>query len=112
MKEENIDSHRDLFTSLKDLETTLKEPEQPAAITPTSTEWPVLSGSQESSLPAGSIQPGQTPNNKNSLATLVVCTIRRKMAEEHERERVGKYAPYFQGKYHLAYLGHGGGRGI
>ena len=56
MEEENINSHRDIFTILKDLEATPKEPEQLVTITPT--EWPVLPGSQELSLPASSMQPG------------------------------------------------------
>ena len=47
-----------------------------------------------------SIQPGQRiPNNNknnNCPATPVSWTIKGKTAEEHERDRVGKYAPYFQ----------------
>ena len=47
---------------------------------------------------ASSIQSGQrTPNNDNSPATLVSWTIKGKAAVEHERDWVGKYAPYFQG---------------
>ena len=89
MEEENI--HVDLFTRLKDQEATLEEPEQPVAITQTPTEWPVLPGSQESSLPGQ-----RTPNNHNTPATPISWTIKEKTTEENERYRVGKYAPYSQ----------------
>ena len=91
MEGENI--HADISTSLKDLEATPKEPEQPVAIKSTSTEWPVLLDSQES------LKNGQrTPNdrNNNSSATPVSWTIKEKTVEEHERDRVGKYTQYFQ----------------
>ena len=94
----NINLLPDLFTSLKDRKATLKEPEQPIAIAPTPTEWPVLPSSQESSVPASSIQLEQrTPNNNNSQTTPVSWTIKREMVGEDKRDRVGKYAPYFQG---------------
>ena len=107
MEEENINSHPDLFTSLKDLEATPREPEQPVAIALTPTEWPVLPDSLELSLPARSVQPGQrTPNyiNNNSSATPFSRTIKRKTAEEHEKDRVGKYVAYFQGTTILSIL--------
>ena len=87
-----------MSSNLKNLEGTPKKPEQPVAITPTPTEWPVLLGSKELSFQASSIQPGQRTlnNNNNSPATPVSWTIKGKNAEEHKRDRVGKYAPYFQ----------------
>ena len=59
----------------------------------------MLPGSQELSLLASSIQPRlRTPNNNNNSPAMPVSwTIKGKTAEEHERDRVGKYAPYFQG---------------
>ena len=88
MEEENINSHPDLFTSIKDLEATPEELEQPVGTMPT--KWPMLPGSQESSLSASSIQPGLQ-------ITTAQQHYKGKTVEEHEMDRVSKYAPYFQG---------------
>ena len=88
MEEEIIT--QDLFS--KDLETLSKKPKEPVSGTSELSEWPTLSATQkETSLPASTIVPGQ-----KTLAVLVSWTTKKKTLEDHEKDRVGKYAPYFK----------------
>ena len=61
-------------------------------------EWPSLLASQrtiETSVPASSIPPGQKP--PASPAMPVSWAIKKKSPQDYERDRVEKYAQYFQG---------------
>ena len=75
-----------------------KKLEEPGDGPSTSSEWPSLPISQvtnETSSPASSILSGQKPAVNS--ATPVSWSIKKKSAEDREKDKVRKYAPYFQG---------------
>ena len=67
------------------------------------TEWPALSvsspkGTNETALSSNQIQLGQKPREISSAAIRPDSwKVYRKTPEDYERNRIGKYAPYFQG---------------
>ena len=81
------------------LEALLKKPEEQVAGPSTSiSEWlslPAPQKTNETSLPAGSIPPGQKP--PANPAAPVSWAIKKKSLQDYERYRVKKYAQYFQG---------------
>ena len=100
MEENTITSQKDLFGN--DLKVLPKKPEGPVAGPSTSSsEWPSLQASQvtKESL-ASSISPGQRP--PASPATTVSWPIKKRSAEDYKKDKVGKYAPYFQGNHILS----------
>ena len=78
----------------------VEEPEEPVVRPSTSTsDRPLLSASQvskESSLPASSIPPGQRTPTVPATSVSWAKT-KKKSSEQYEKDRVGKYAPYFKG---------------
>ena len=71
-----------------------KKPEEPVAKPSTSSEWPSLPVTTETSLLAFSIPPGQ--KHQSAQERHSSGKLRKKSPEEHENDRVGKYAPYFK----------------
>ena len=103
MEEDTITIQKDLFYN--DLEALPKKPEEPVAKPSTSSEWPLLLASQginKTLLPVSYIPPRQKP--LASPAIPVSQATKKKSSEDHERDRVKKYALYFQGTNILSIL--------
>ena len=90
---EKDNTQKDLFTPKNGLEVL---PKKSVAEPFTPADWtsrPVSQNTEKSSLLASSIPPGKrTPVNNSSVSWL----IKRKTAEQHKKDRVGKYAQYFK----------------
>ena len=71
------------------------KPEEPVAGPSKSSEWPTLPATQkETSLPVSSIPLRQ----KTPVSSVVPVSLptKKKSPEDHEKYRVGNYAPYFK----------------
>ena len=95
MEGNTIISQKDLFGN--DMKALPKKLEETVAGLPTSSsEWPSLPGSQVTKeSPANSIPPGKKPPANSAMP--VSWSIKKKSAEDREKDRVEKYALYFQG---------------